>query len=167
MKKFSRTLTAGLGIAAAMALSACHPPHENPSSTKTDNASTFTGTAPAGKAHASTAATTAVEGGESTEAAESSEEPALAAGATPQFINCVSAPATEPTEISLNCIDNSDVLKNISWTDWQADAAYGTASRVSGTTTVENVAVQLAAPTQTPQGLVFTQIIVDGATFTQ
>lgn len=65
MKKFSRFATAGLVFAAGLSLAACHPPNQQDSeSGKIDNASTFTGEAPAQKdaETSSSAATTETEG---------------------------------------------------------------------------------------------------------
>lgn len=59
MKKFSRTLTLGMGVVVALTLTACHPPHQKDSDTKIDNASTFTGEAPAQAEYSSTAAASA------------------------------------------------------------------------------------------------------------
>ncbi|MDY5839561.1 MAG: hypothetical protein SPJ78_02380 [Corynebacterium camporealensis] len=48
MKKFPRFATASLVFAAGLTLAACHPPNQQDSNAeKVDNASTFTGTAPA------------------------------------------------------------------------------------------------------------------------
>ncbi|WP_293820368.1 thiamine biosynthesis protein X [uncultured Corynebacterium sp.] len=46
MKKFSRYAAAGLVFTAGLSLAACHPPNEQDSDSKVENASTFTGEAP-------------------------------------------------------------------------------------------------------------------------
>ncbi|WP_293770856.1 thiamine biosynthesis protein X [uncultured Corynebacterium sp.] len=56
MKKYSRSLTLGMGVVVALTLTACHPPHQKDSDTKVENASTFTGVAPAQAEHSATAA---------------------------------------------------------------------------------------------------------------
>ncbi|QPK79873.1 hypothetical protein G7Y31_04035 [Corynebacterium lizhenjunii] len=56
MKKLSRTLTAGLGIAAALTLSACHPPHQQDSDLKVDTAGTFSAITPTSAAPSADAA---------------------------------------------------------------------------------------------------------------
>ena len=46
MKKFSRYAAAGLVFTAGLSLAACHPPNQQDSDYKVENASTFTGEAP-------------------------------------------------------------------------------------------------------------------------
>ena len=46
MKKFSRFAAAGLIFTAGLSLAACHPPNQQDSDSKVENASTFTGEAP-------------------------------------------------------------------------------------------------------------------------
>lgn len=46
MKKFSRFAAAGLVFTAGLSLAACHPPNQQDSDSKVENASTFTGEAP-------------------------------------------------------------------------------------------------------------------------
>ncbi|MCT1427607.1 thiamine biosynthesis protein X [Corynebacterium tuberculostearicum] len=46
MKKFSRYAAAGLVFTAGLSLAACHPPNQQDSDSKVENASTFTGEAP-------------------------------------------------------------------------------------------------------------------------
>ncbi|KAA8723180.1 hypothetical protein [Corynebacterium phocae] len=49
MKKFSRTIAAGLSAATALSLAACYPPNQQDSDIKVETGSTFTGMAPAQK----------------------------------------------------------------------------------------------------------------------
>lgn len=161
MKKFSRTATAALGVVAALGVAACHPPGEVDSfdTSKKDNASTFTGRTAAESASATTedaaAATTTESAAETTSAAADAE--------LPQYIDCAAAPAGEPAEISLNCVDNSDALTNIEWTQWTEESATGTATRVTDGETTENVTVELSNPEESTQGVpVFTVVTVDG-----
>ena len=46
MKKFSRFAATGLVFTAGLSLAACHPPNQQDSDSKVENASTFTGEAP-------------------------------------------------------------------------------------------------------------------------
>ena len=46
MKKFSRFAAAGLVFTVGLSLAACHPPNQQDSDSKVENASTFTGEAP-------------------------------------------------------------------------------------------------------------------------
>lgn len=46
MKKFSRYAAAGLVFTTGLSLAACHPPNQQDSDSKVENASTFTGEAP-------------------------------------------------------------------------------------------------------------------------
>ena len=46
MKKFSRFAAAGLVFTTGLSLAACHPPNQQDSDSKVENASTFTGEAP-------------------------------------------------------------------------------------------------------------------------
>src|SRR5699024_206288 len=93
--------------------------------------------------------------------AEPSTTAEAAAGEQAQFIDCVAAPVTEPTSISLDCTSNSDLVTEISWESWEAETAEGTGTRGN-----DEVAVVLSQPTQTENGLAFTQIEVDGEVVT-
>lgn len=150
MKKFSRSATAALSVVAAVGLAACHPPGEVDSTDTSfkDNASTFTGRAAAeSESESSTAETTT----------------AAASAELPQYIDCAAAPAAEPAELSLNCVDTSDMLTDITWNEWTEESAQGTATRVTNGETTEGVTVELSAPEETAQGVVaFTAVAVDG-----
>ena len=85
----------------------------------------------------------------------------------PGYIDCVAAPIQQPAEISLNCAMDIDQLTDISWSEWDADSATGTGTRIVTTadgqeTETEDVEVELSFPTESSQGLVFTQVTVDG-----
>ncbi|MDD7581388.1 hypothetical protein ACEE23_03380 [Corynebacterium sp. 32222D000AT] len=157
MKKFSRLATAGLAVVSALGLAACHPPHENPSEEKIDNASTFTDRAePSSSAAESGAGSSA-----STTAEPSSAQPTLAAAGAPRHLTCESIAVAEPDSIALDCEDTTDSITNIEWTEWDNDSARGTGTRAGGANT-EEVEVVLSRPAESPQGLTFTEITVDG-----
>ncbi|ERS54611.1 MULTISPECIES: hypothetical protein [unclassified Corynebacterium] len=84
MKKFSRFATAGLVFSAGLSLAACHPPNQQDSeSGKIDNASTFTGEAPAQKdADTSSSAATTEPGADSEDLQNGIEEPVQQPNAT-------------------------------------------------------------------------------------
>lgn len=88
MQKFSRSLTIGLVAVAAATLTACHPPSQQDSDVKVDNASTFTGEAPAGAAKA---AATSVEPSASATAVDVIEGAEAAAGAATAAVDAVVA----------------------------------------------------------------------------
>ena len=148
MKKFSRIATLGATSAAAFAIVACSPPGEVDSDIKLDNASTFENQSSSASSSESASA-------------EPSTTAEAAAGEQAQFIDCVAAPVTEPTSISLDCTSNSDLVTEISWESWEAETAEGTGTRGN-----DEVAVVLSQPTQTENGLAFTQIEVDGEVVT-
>ena len=150
MKKFSRIATLGATAAAAFAIVACSPPGEVDSDIKLDNASTFENQSSSASSSESESAS-----------AEPSTTAEAAAGEQAQFIDCVAAPVTEPTSISLDCTSNSDLVTEISWESWEAETAEGTGTRGN-----DEVAVVLSQPTQTENGLAFTQIEVDGEVVT-
>lgn len=144
-----KLLITGTTAVAALAITACSPT-EIDSDLKVDTATGVAAPTSATTSAASTATTTAV-----------------AAADLPGYIDCVAAPAQEPQIISLNCADNSDQLTEIEWDAWDEDAATGTASRIiftpEGTQEItEGVEVELTFPTETSQGLVFSQVEVDG-----
>lgn len=160
MTNFSirQVAAAGAAAVAALALAACTPPNENPSDVKIDTATEYSG--PVGTPTAEAAAE------ETTEATTPATGTAAAGAQAPGFIDCVAAPVEEPTTITLNCADGSDQLINIEWTEWDEESAVGTATRQSPEGAQEDVDVLLSLPTTSPQGLVFTQITVDGVLVT-
>lgn len=143
-----KLLITGTTAVAALAITACSPPHQVDSELKVDTA---TGVAAPTKSTSTSSASTTV----------------VAAEDLPGYIDCVAAPAQEPATISLNCADNSDQLTAIEWESWDEDTATGTATRIIFTPagaqeTTEDVEVELSFPTETSQGLVFSQVEVDG-----
>lgn len=147
-----KLLITGVTAAAALAITACTPPNENDSDAKVDTA---TGVA-APTTETSARTTTTV--GTTT---------AIASAELPGYIDCVAAPTREPQVISLNCADNSDQLTAIEWVSWDEDGATGTGTRIVTATVgdeevIEDVDVELSAVTETSQGLVFSQVEVDG-----
>lgn len=148
-----KLLITGTTAVAALAITACSP-SEIDSDLKVDTAT--------GVAAPTTSATTSAESTETTAATTT-----VAAADLPGYIDCVAAPAQEPVTISLNCADNSDQLTGIEWDSWDEDAATGTASRITftpeGTQEItDDVEVELTFPTETSQGLAFSQVEVDG-----
>lgn len=144
-----KLLIAGTTAVAAFAMVACTPPNENDSDLKVNTATEVA--APSQSATTSARATTSE----------------VAAAELPGYIDCVSTPAQEPATISLNCADNSDQLTEIEWDSWDEESAAGTGSRITFTpageqTVTEDVEVELTFPTETSQGLAFSQVTVDG-----
>ncbi|GAB2505395.1 hypothetical protein CATRI_04125 [Corynebacterium atrinae] len=133
--------------ALSLVLAACTPPNENPSDLKVDTATQF-------------------------QAPTSSARPTLDTANLPGVIDCVGTPDYEPTTLSLACAGNNDRLFNIDWETWTEESATGIASRETNTCdptcadgtfeTTRNVEVELSAPIQGPNGLVFTALTVDG-----
>lgn len=164
MTNFSirQVAAAGAAAVAALALAACTPPNENPSDVKIDTATEYSG--PVGTPTAEAAAEETTEA--TTPATGTAAAGAQAGAEAPGFIDCVAAPVEEPTTITLNCADGSDQLINIEWTEWDEESAVGTATRQSPEGAQEDVDVLLSLPTTSPQGLVFTQITVDGVLVT-
>lgn len=147
-----KLLITGVTAAAALAITACTPPNENDSDAKVDTA---TGVA---APTTETSARTTTTAGTTT---------ATASAELPGYIDCVAAPTREPQVISLNCADNSDQLTAIEWVSWDEDGATGSGTRILTTTVgeqevIEDVDVELSAVTETSQGLVFSQVEVDG-----
>lgn len=147
-----KLLITGVTAAAALAITACTPPNENDSDAKVDTA---TGVA---APTTETSARTTTTAGTTT---------AIASAELPGYIDCVAAPTREPQVISLNCADNSDQLTAIEWVSWDEDGATGTGTRIITATVgdeevIEDVDVELSAVTETSQGLVFSQVEVDG-----
>lgn len=142
-----KLLITGVTAAAALAITACTPPNENDSDAKVDTA---TGVA-----------------APTTETSARTTPTAIASAELPGYIDCVAAPTREPQVISLNCADNSDQLTAIEWVSWDEDGATGTGTRIVTATVgdeevIEDVDVELSAVTETSQGLVFSQVEVDG-----
>lgn len=148
-----KLLITGTTAVAALAITACSPANQVDSDTKVNTAT--------GVAAPSTSATSSAV---STTGATTT---AVAAADLPGYIDCVAAPAQEPVTISLNCADNSDQLTEIEWDAWDEDGATGTGARITLSPAGEQevtqeVEVELTFPTETSQGLVFSQVEVDG-----
>lgn len=147
-----KLLITGVTAAAALAITACTPPNENDSDAKVDTATGVA--APTSETSARTTTTAAT-------------TTAVASADLPGYIDCVAAPTQEPEVISLNCADNSDQLTAIEWESWDEDGAAGTGTRITTTLVgeqevIEDVDVELSVVTETSQGLVFSQVEVDG-----
>ena len=141
-----RIATVGVASVAALALAACTPPNENPSDIKVDTATEYTGPPEA----------------ETRQASGTDEDVDVAAAELPGFIDCVGTPSEEPEVITLDCVTYADQLTNIEWEEWGEDEATGTGLRLSTLGQEDEVEVVLSTVTTTPQGLVFSQITVDG-----
>lgn len=147
MKKLLQfTATAAI---AATALSACSPPGEVDSDKKVK---------------------TATEIAAPTEKVTSSEEAKVDAAEVgmPKFIDCAGSPEELPTALSLDCSSNKDKLTEITWTSITQDKAQGTGTRVkedaSGTkSSTQGVPVVLSKPVKQDNGLVYSQVEVDGS----
>lgn len=74
------------------------------------------------------------------------------------YIDCFGEPVVKPASLSLNCVDDSRRLVDISWTLWTPSAAEGTATLIDGEVRTANIPVKLSSPI----GLVFTDLEVDG-----
>lgn len=143
MKRTLAITAAVLGLA----LAACTPPNENPSDLKVDTATQF-------------------------KAPTSSARPDFDTANLPGVIDCAGTPDFEPDTLSLACAGNNDRLFDIDWETWTAETATGVASRETNTCdptcadgtfeTTEDVEVELSAPIQGVNGLVFTALTVDG-----
>lgn len=135
----------GLGVL----VSACSPPNEQPSERKIDTATSF--------AAAPTSASTPVD-----------------PESLPGVIECVGTPELRPDSLALACADDHDRLIDIRWSQWTGDEAAGTATRETNdcepscargsVARTRGVEVELSEPVQSPQGLVFTRVVVDGQT---
>ncbi|MGP6173701.1 hypothetical protein [Corynebacterium sp. A21] len=153
---FIRTsAVAGMTALAGLAIAACSPSLQNASDLKVDTATEF-------QASSSPATT-----GTSATGTASATTVAVASGA-PSFIDCVAAPAQTPETVSLSCADDSDSLTTIEWAEWGTTEATGTGIRetlnpVTGqVVTAEDVEIILATPIEGAQGLVFTELTVNG-----
>ncbi|KAA8720853.1 hypothetical protein [Corynebacterium spheniscorum] len=164
MTALRKTLLIGTTGLLAIGLSACTPPGEVDSTEKVDTAQSFSApTNAADSTEASSTSTTTSTATTTTSEAAKSE--------LPGYINCVGSPSTEPDAIALSCLNDHDSLKDINWSKWTADEAVGVGTREVNDcspncqdgqkVTTENVKVVLSEPTESSQGLVFTQVEVD------
>lgn len=85
----------------------------------------------------------------------------VAAAELPGFIDCLGAPEHRPTQLSLTCMGADDRLVEVRWTRWESDAATGSGVRRTGEDS-RRVSVELSGPVQSPQGLVFSRLSVNG-----
>ncbi|TVX80365.1 hypothetical protein [Corynebacterium sp. NML180780] len=157
MISVSRKAAAGMLAVAAVSLSACHPPHQVDSAEKVDTAKSQDpdslasyGATPSGTAAASGTA---------------SAQPTTitASDGTPTIANCGAVELERPTELVLDCTDQGNLLRDIVWDSWEADAATGTGTRVAPGQEPEDIAVSLSEPEVVNGVLAYTTITVDGA----
>lgn len=165
--KRSSLYTALVSAVIGLTLASCSPPHQVDSHKRVDTATSVT----AGQGGASRAVSAA-----STNKT-SNAHPAPATGSAPTYIDCTGAPVTQPNYIALACGDNNDRLVNITWSRWDATEAVGTATRETNTClpncadghieSVNNVEVKMGVPTETDQGITFTQLTVNNEVIAQ
>lgn len=134
---------AAIIASASVALSACHPPNENPTDKKVQTASEIA--APTAKVTSTS------------EAMADAEQVGYA-----KFVNCAGSPVTLPSKISTDCSDETKYVKGIEWTEINANKAIGEGTLVDGDETTDGVSVILSVPEETSQGLVFTSVKVNG-----
>ena len=165
-KRFIATALAGL---VAVGLTACSPPSQQPSDQKVDTAdsqptdsvdngsdwTTEEASAPSSSAASGTATASETDTATAT-AAAGAEEIA--------FVDCVAEPASEPTQITLDCANPADAVVGIEWASWGEEEAQGTGTNQ---TTGAAAEVTLSAPEESAQGSLYTVITVDGAQVTQ
>lgn len=164
MTALRKTLLIGTASLVAVGLSACTPPGEVDSTVKVDTAQSFSAPTKAADSSEASATTTTT----TTTTATTTEVPK---SELPGYINCVGSPSTEPDAIALSCLNDHDSLKDIKWSTWTKEEAIGVGTREINDcspncqdgqkVTTENVKVVLSEPTESSQGLVFTQVVVD------
>lgn len=133
-----------VAVSSAACLSACQPP---------------VSTLPADASVADAAASSS-----------SASTPPAADGNLPRFIDCVSVPDIKPKSISLDCINGKSKISDLDWSSWDAEEATATGKREDDGAQAKGnkrVRVELADPIDTPQGLVFSSMKIDGEVFTQ
>ena len=156
ISRYSRSL--GVLAAASLtgiALAACSPQLEQPSTEKVDTALEQDADTVGGGATSTTGTTATATGTATTTAAAGTAEVS--------FVDCVSAPAEEPRQVTLDCSAPANAVTAITWSEWDEDEATGT-----GTNQVTGLSseVVLSSPEEGTQGLVFTEITVDGTAVT-
>lgn len=162
ISRYSRSFAAVAAASlAGFALAACSPQLENPSTEKVDTALTQDADTVGVDADAETTGTetTAAE----TTGAET-ETTAAAAVSEVSFIDCVSVPAQEPEQVTLDCANPANAVTAITWSAWDEDEATGTGTNQTTGAVSE---VVLSAAEETDEGMVFTTITVDGAEVVQ
>ena len=163
MISVSRKAAAGMLAVAAVSLSACHPPHQVDSAEKVDTAKSQDPDSLA--SYGATPSGTAAASGTATASGTTSAQPTTitASDGTPTIANCGAVELERPTELVLDCTDQGNLLRDIVWDSWEADAATGTGTRVAPGQEPENIAVSLSEPEIVNGVLAYTTITVDGA----
>lgn len=140
-------ITAALAVTATagLVLTGCFPPNENPSDIKVDTAVEQN--------------PNSLAGGEKAANASPANTAAGTSGVrTVQFIDCVGEPAVQPESVSTNCSDFSAQITQINWEQWGRYTAQGTGMRPDGSAAT----VELSAPVDNGEFVLFTQVLVDG-----
>ena len=155
-----RVTAAGLAALAALTITGCTPPHENPSTQKVDTATSQNPDSLASSGLTSEAATA---GGED---AAASETVTVVVGEddTPFVNNCGEMGLERPARLNLDCKNNRDRLEDIVWSEWNETGASGTATRITTNPdrVVEGTQVTLGDPQDVDGVLTFTVLSVDG-----
>ena len=158
ISRYSRSLAAVAAASlAGFALAACSPQLENPSTEKVDTAL---------EQDADTVGVDSATETTGTETTTATETETVAATAVSEvsFIDCVSVPAQEPEQVTLDCANPANAVTAITWTEWDEDEATGTGTNQTTGAVSE---VVLSAAEETDEGMVFTTITVDGAEVVQ
>lgn len=158
ISRYSRSFAAVAAASlAGFALAACSPQLENPSTEKVDTAL---------EQDADTVGVDSAAETTGTETTTATETETVAATAVSEvsFIDCVSVPAQEPEQVTLDCANPANAVTAITWTEWDEDEATGTGTNQTTGAVSE---VVLSAAEETDEGMVFTTITVDGAEVVQ
>ena len=158
ISRYSRSFAAVAAASlAGFALAACSPQLENPSTEKVDTAL---------EQDADTVGVDSATETTGTETTTATETETVAATAVSEvsFIDCVSVPAQEPEQVTLDCANPVNAVTAITWTEWDEDDATGTGTNQTTGAVSE---VVLSAAEETDEGMVFTTITVDGAEVVQ
>ncbi|WKD59561.1 hypothetical protein [Corynebacterium caspium] len=145
--------TAALGFG----LSACSPPHEQPSEMKVDTATSFRNTAPATTAHSS-------HGSHSGQSMSSTAAVAIPEASSPAFVNQVGSVVRTPSTIDISYSGDQGMITDIEWSTWTDTTAQGVGTYVGadGAVMEKETTVVLSNPATTPDGLVFTSLSLNG-----
>lgn len=158
ISRYSRSFAAVAAASlAGFALAACSPQLENPSTEKVDTAL---------EQDADTVGVDSATETTGTETTTATETETVAATAVSEvsFIDCVSVPAQEPEQVTLDCANPANAVTAITWSAWDEDEATGTGTNQTTGAVSE---VVLSAAEETDEGMVFTTITVDGAEVVQ
>ena len=166
----SRIAAAGIAAIAALAITACTPPNENPSDQKVDTAMSQSADSLASSGSTGAAKTANVtnvadaSAAQATATAASTTTVTAGADATPLLNNCGVTGLQRPSALNLDCEGNKERLEDIVWDEWTANGASGTATQVTvdPDRVVEGVSVVLGAPQNVDGVVVFGAISVDG-----